>query len=267
MMYRILIMVLMCILMRFGYNASAQTHAEADPEKDTALVDKDIVDTIVRSQTFSASGDSIQSYKKRQEFAYIYYIDSLLRKSNLKTDTIDPSNFDIKTQKNSTSYNQRLHNETKVNIFDNGFIRVLLWLLATGFIGVILYKLFLGESLFKKKLLKAATPGKEEEIISDPLIYDKLIFEAIENKSFRLATRYLYIKALKSLVQAGVVHFASEKTNERYIKDLEGKSYQADFASLTRSYEYVWYGRFKINEDNFTNLYNRFNEFYQKSKY
>ena len=160
-----------------------------------------------------------------------------------------------------------MNKETKSNIFDNGLIRILLWILATGFIGVILYKLFLGESLFKRESLKAATPGKEEEIILDPLSYDKLISEAREKKNFRLATRYLYLKALQSLVQAGVVHFAPEKTNDMYVKELEGKSYQADFASLTRSYEYVWYGRFEINENIFTRLLNTFNEFHQTSKY
>jgi hypothetical protein len=218
--------------------------------------------------SISASEDTILAYKKTKEFAYIYYLDSLLKHSEkIKIDTISPENMNrINPGKgNRPVAEEQTISAPSVNIFNNGFVKLLLWVLAIGFIAFILYKLFLGESFFRKQTLRNE-PAKEE-IDETPLEasgYDRLINEAIQSKNFRLATRYLYLQTLQSLNQHGAILFSIAKTNYQYVRELQNKSYQNEFSSLTLNYEYVWYGDFNINEELFTRLQRQFNQFHKK---
>lgn len=84
------------------------------------------------------------------------------------------------------------------------------------------------------------------------------------NKNYRLAIRYLYLQALQNLSGKGALQLLTNKTNNEYITELRGKLYQNDFAAITLSYEYVWYGKFDISEDTYNRLMREYNSLQQK---
>jgi len=67
-----------------------------------------------------------------------------------------------------------------------------------------------------------------------------------------LAIRYFYLKILKQLTEIELIKWEIQKTNEDYIKELSEKRIKEKFKSITRLYDFVWYGNFKINESQFS---------------
>lgn len=81
--------------------------------------------------------------------------------------------------------------------------------------------------------------------------FDQRIAEALKNADYRLATRWQYLKMLFLLDKKQVISFAPYKTNIDYKYEIRDKNLQDVFTSLSRIYEYVWYGRFVITEYNY----------------
>ncbi len=221
-------------------------------------------DTVLERFAFDSSFDSVRAYKSRQDFKYMRYLDSLLRKTKgLTIDTISLSN--IKGVKGKRRLLSRTSDESGNNVFNTSFVRTLFWILAIFFIVVILYKLFLTESIFKKTPRRLNVPARQqEEIIMSPSAYERMINDAVINKDFRLAIRYLYLQTLQMLSLAGLIQLSPDKTNYEYVKELSGKIHQNEFASLTLNYEYVWYGEFNIDQGIFNRLQRDFKQYHQK---
>lgn len=227
---------------------------------------KGFVDTSLSKNKYDIEDDSMQDYKKDKGFAYMKYLDSLLRKTkNLTADTLTIDNANSYRRKNNNS-EVSPHRNLKFNFLNNSAVKIFLWLLAIGFIIFILYKLFAGGNFFRRnrnnKYVSDAPP--EEENATDVLAYERLIAQAEANKNFRLAVRYYYLRTLQQLSNAGAVELSADKTNYQYVNELKGKLYQNDFASVTLNYEYVWYGKFDINEETYNKLANNFKAFSKK---
>ena len=266
---RLFIPALIFLLLQCSTAVMSQSESsDTSGLEESTQMDEKKIDTVVLPQNIPLSGNSIQEYKKGKEFSYIYNLDSLLRHSGkIKIDTINPDNLArFKPVNKSASTTQSIA-QPPANIFNNGVIKILLWTLALGFILFILYKLFLGEALFKKDPVKNELVRYEQEKISlESSGYDLLINEAVQNKNYRLATRFLYLQALKNLSQTGLIEFSPDKTNNQYVRELLNKPYQKEFASLTLQYEYIWYGKFGLSEDLFGSLRKDFTQFQQKIK-
>jgi len=139
------------------------------------------------------------------------------------------------------------------------------WTLAVLFVLFILYKLFFTKGFFQRQSVASnVTALPEEEDLSMTADYDRLIDNAIKEKDYRLAVRYLYLKSLQKLSEKGVVNFAVDKTNYQYVRELSSKSYKNTFATLTLNYEYVWYGEFNIDQIIFFKLQTEFQQFYNQ---
>lgn len=80
--------------------------------------------------------------------------------------------------------------------------------------------------------------------------YSGLLEEAIANRNYRLAIRYLYIMTLQKLQNAELIQWHKEKTNRDYYYELPN-DYQPAFNDILRIYEYVWYGEFDASESLF----------------
>lgn len=222
-------------------------------------------DTVLGRYTFKAN-DSLQEYKKDRDFAYMKYLDSLLRKTkNLTVDTFSVGNT-TSSRGREVRQNSRQVNPPRANIFSQPIVKIILWVLAIFLIGFMIYKLFLGENFFRRdrSYKNISDTQKEEEGLSDALAYDKLIAQAVMNKNYRLAIRYLYLQTLKKLTGNGLLQFSADKTNYQYVTELRGKPYQNDFAAITLNYEYVWYGKFDISEDVYSRLLKEYKSFHQK---
>ncbi|MDT8415846.1 MAG: DUF4129 domain-containing protein [Flavobacteriaceae bacterium] len=81
-----------------------------------------------------------------------------------------------------------------------------------------------------------------------------LIQQAIQEQNFRLALRYSYLNTIKTLSEKGLIDRQPHKTNSDYIKELKSASLADGFSSITRWYNFVWYGQFDISETQFSEL-------------
>jgi hypothetical protein len=87
----------------------------------------------------------------------------------------------------------------------------------------------------------------------------------LQQKDFRQAVRYLYLKSLHLLEVRGLIRVQHHKTmtNREYLQQLGATPQRASFLDLTKAYENVWYGEFPLNERQFERLHHYFDEFYK----
>lgn len=92
---------------------------------------------------------------------------------------------------------------------------------------------------------------------------EQLLQKAIEAKNYREATRLLYLKLLRQLSDKELIEWKLDKTNNQYCREIKNTELLQHFQSLSRLYEYVWYGDFELNETRFTEEQTNFNTAYQ----
>ena len=91
------------------------------------------------------------------------------------------------------------------------------------------------------------------------------IDKAVTQQNYRLAVRLLYLRSLRQLADAGLIHWDVNKTNTIYINELANAEQRLAFKLLTRQFEYVWYGEFIIDAQIFTKITALFNNFKVKA--
>ncbi|SOD95270.1 DUF4129 domain-containing protein [Spirosoma fluviale] len=96
--------------------------------------------------------------------------------------------------------------------------------------------------------------------------FDAAVDEAVSQRNFRLAVRLLYLQTLKYLSDTGRIQYKPDKTNRQYVYELANSSLQPDFESLTRQFEFTWYGDFPIDETQFAALQTSFIAFNRANK-
>lgn len=115
--------------------------------------------------------------------------------------------------------------------------------------------------LVRANSASAALPYSEyTENIHDINVDDELE-KAISVRNYRLAVRLLYLKSLKQLNDAGLIHWELNKTNSDYSNELQDFDQRLAFNLLTRQFEYIWYGEFNIDADVFGRISNLFKDF------
>lgn len=96
--------------------------------------------------------------------------------------------------------------------------------------------------------------------------FDTLIENAKNDKNFREAVRLSYLKVLKQLADNNLIDWKIDKTNIDYSVELANTKFQVSFNKVTHVFEYVWYGEFEIDSDQFNNTINEFKDLYNKLK-
>jgi len=251
MKYKLSLFVCLLLSAFCKYNGHAQTQNFQLPP-----------DTASQKQ-LSNNNDSILKWKQSREFAYMHYLDSVLRKEkNIKADTVSID------ESGKITRNQRSENNTSGfnKILNSLPLRIFFWALALIFIGFIFYKIFFKNGIFrrkKNKLIRQNEDGAPHDL-EEFLKYDALVSEAENKSEFNLATRYLFLKTLKNLADKGFIDFTAEKTNKEYLKEMEQNKSFNQFERLTRNYEYIWYGKFLIDQNKYQNLKEQFILFNEK---
>jgi hypothetical protein len=97
-------------------------------------------------------------------------------------------------------------------------------------------------------------PVEEEDI-------DRRLQQAIENRDYRQAVRYSYLRTLRRLDARGLIHYHGRATDQEYLRQLSGTAQELPFRFLTNAYEKVWYGEFGLGEETFRRLIGYFSEF------
>ncbi len=95
----------------------------------------------------------------------------------------------------------------------------------------------------------------------DDIKYEELIQQALQKRNYALAVRYLYQKCLVILKEQELIEWKSDKTNYDYLFELGNHPSASHFDRLTYFYEYVDYGDFKINEQQFNTIHNVYQQF------
>jgi hypothetical protein len=110
-------------------------------------------------------------------------------------------------------------------------------------------------TLFSFTPQKKYVQGEWTEDNIHSINFDKEIADAINKKQYRVAVRLFYLFTLKKLTDKALIAWEINKTNHDYSLELaktpKGKMLQEDFDKGTYYFEYVWYGDFKVNEEQF----------------
>ncbi|MDQ3551206.1 MAG: hypothetical protein M3413_06735 [Bacteroidota bacterium] len=91
--------------------------------------------------------------------------------------------------------------------------------------------------------------------------FESEISKAITSNDYPLAIRLHYLQVLKELFVKNIIHYSPDHTNQDFVYQLRNSRYYSDFFSLTRSFEYIWYGKFYVSEPAFEKIQNNFISF------
>ncbi|MFL5765283.1 MAG: hypothetical protein ACJ77K_15170 [Bacteroidia bacterium] len=91
--------------------------------------------------------------------------------------------------------------------------------------------------------------------------FDDLISAAVNTKDYRKAVRLHFLKLLKDLTDNNLISWQIDKTNNDYSIELKNSKYAKSFSELSLMYEYIWYGDFHLDENNFSNTISKFKAF------
>ncbi|HMO61546.1 MAG TPA: DUF4129 domain-containing protein [Ferruginibacter sp.] len=209
-------------------------------------------DTVLIHNEIFISADSAEAVKQHKDFAYAQHLDSLLKK--LKTGQVDKAD----TTGKNVSWLGRL--------FAAKATRYFFWALGAAFVLFILYRLFFADGFFRGTATSMDRYNPADETMHEHADFTALANGAVAAKNYRLATRYLYLRLLQSLTSAGAIVYAADKTNREYYYELQGKPFQQQFARLTESYEYLWYGGFEADKQLFEQIQASFTAFNKQFK-
>ena len=87
----------------------------------------------------------------------------------------------------------------------------------------------------------------EEHIIKNKNI-QQLVQNALQNKDYRLAIRYYYLLILQLMGDKEHIVWELQKTNDDYLNELKKQELKQPFSTITRLYDYIWYGGFSIDK-------------------
>lgn len=88
--------------------------------------------------------------------------------------------------------------------------------------------------------------------------FDVLIQQAADKKEYRLATRLVFLYALKLLSDQHMIEFLPGKTNHDYVEALQAGEIRTGLNELSFYFDYAWYGNFSISETQFEKIKNTF---------
>jgi len=133
-----------------------------------------------------------------------------------------------------------------------GFQTFIWIVIIIAFVSFLLLYLSQGNiSLFRKSKIISDTQQVDSDENIFVINYQKEIDTAIAAGDYRLATRLLYLRLLKALSEKGIIKYTQDKTNFDYLAEASTKKWYPSFFTITRHYEYAWYGQFEVNADTF----------------
>ncbi len=116
-------------------------------------------------------------------------------------------------------------------------------------------------AVFYGKSASVAIDFKEFNEDIHKINFDELIADAINKMDYRKAVRLHFLKLLKELTDKNLISWQIDKTNNDYSMELSNSKFSSKFKELALMYEYIWYGDFQLDENNFKSSINKFKEF------
>ncbi len=201
---------------------------------------------MVSAQDAMPATESDTSWMHDPGFAYIPTLDSILRVTNNRIDSLNAT-VRVNTSKGNESSGFAV-------FFQNTAVRFIFWALLAVFIAYIVYSIF-----FRYPAVKSLKDDNGEEIIEegkllDADIYRQKIAAAEKEGNYRLAVRHWFMQMLAYLDANGKIHFAPEKTNADYIREMGGDDFLEHFTRLSGIFIYTWYGHQSLREDDYREI-------------
>lgn len=270
-MRKLIFILLLCLLCSSRMYAQYDTAVTIDAPIEEPVYEEKNIDTNLYFHLHTVPADSIEAWRNSKSFAYIKYLDSLLKSQETigkPTERNPPQKSKSSSSPSSSTTTTQRSSSSMDSFFASPALSVFLWILAGCFILFILYKLFLTEGIFKRKSKSLKTGNEEpevsEEVVTSESDFDRLIRLAITAGNYRLAVRYQYLRSLHQLADRNYIELAADKTNYQYVQEINNAQIRNEFASLTLNYEYVWYGEFEIEQIIYQKLETAFKGFNQK---
>lgn len=198
--------------------------------------------------------DSFDRLKKKKEYWYYDYVETTKSKrtnsSSKKDSIISDGNKEDKSTNNSSNYSSKLDFVIWLIVIVAFFVIIFLFLKANGI------------SLFASNAKKIMIT-ENTETISDNIFeidFEAAIDRTIKNRDYRLATRLLFLRLIKTMANKNVIDYSPDKTNFDYLFALSGTKAYNDFAQAVRAFEYVWYGEFALTENQFSTVKQQFDK-------
>lgn len=123
-----------------------------------------------------------------------------------------------------------------------------------------------GKWVFGKSSDKSIIPVTDIESNIYEADFKSLIASAERDNNYRLAVRYYYLLLLKNLSQAGIIEYDVEKTNSDYHYEINSEALKKEFSYTSYLYNYIWYGEFDIDNNQFQKAKTAFNQFLDSVK-
>lgn len=219
-------------------------------------------DTFIESNRHFLSADSIKLLKEDKQFLYASNLDSLLIDLKKKEEEKERRRKEKNASGSASSEDITSGPSFIEKLFQSKMLQYVLWGLAGLFVLFVIYKLAFTEGGLRRFSADGGTNVKvleEEDAAPVPgKNFDAAITKAKIGSNYRLAVRFLYLQLLQRLTAAAAIEFAVDKTNTEYLRELNGKPYKETVAELTRYYDYVWYGEFEIDAEQYTKVESKF---------
>jgi hypothetical protein len=123
-----------------------------------------------------------------------------------------------------------------------------------------------GTWVFGKSSEKNIVPVTDIESNIHVADFKSLIEIAESEKNYRLAVRYYYLWLLRSLTNAQLIDYDVEKTDSDYLYELQSKTNRDQFSYTSYLYNYIWYGEFDVNTQQFDKAKHAFTTFINNVK-
>lgn len=123
-----------------------------------------------------------------------------------------------------------------------------------------------GRWIFGKSSDKNIIPVRNVEANIHSTDFKSLIASAEAENNYRLAIRYYYLWLLKGLSESGFIHYDVEKTNSDYQNEIQSEALKKSFRYTSYLYNYIWYGEFPVNQNEFDHAKITFNELLNQLK-
>jgi hypothetical protein len=203
----------------------------------------------------------VNELKKEDDFWYVKSIEKF--KATPEAVIYDKAQKDSLSKKEKAeTVAQQFSGEERYSISLPSWVGILVWgIIIAIFLFAVGYFLLANKinifSRSNKNITSAEADGEEVDLFKIP--YQDLLQKAYIEKNFRLAVRILYLQTLKLLSEKNIIAFQTDYTNMDYLQQLSHTMFYKDFFTITRHYEYVWYGGFAVSEPAFNIIQNDFN--------
>lgn len=194
------------------------------------------------------SEEAIQEYKEDSDFNYN-------REVNTETYTI----WDYINEWLRKIFGGK-DGETTFKVILYGIAGIAIIFLIFQLLGISPRQVFYGNR--KKATVKASV--KENDI--HEIDFHKEIQQAEKGENWQEAIRLNYLYSLKLLSDRDLIIWRLDKTNHEYEYEIKQAAVKNSFQQLTEVYEWVCYGDFKIEANNYTAFKGQFDQFNQQIK-